>query len=203
MVAAPLVRVGAADPIPHGSALRLTVARCYPYGAFDPKPYKMGDKEYERDIVERFEHEEFFTVDSIEFVDSLKFITQGAHGHGGGGIMPDIFVRELPEFVTEALRGNTLFMFTIEYADRNRGLCDSIDKLTQLLDGDKDLYEEFIAYARKDGMKISNQDAKRGEELLTARLKAYIGRNTELGDNGFYAFIHHYDDTIKRAIEEL
>ena len=36
-----------------------------------------------------------------------------------------------------------------------------------------------------------------------AQLRAYIGRNTPLEDNGFYANIYPVDNVILRAIEEL
>jgi hypothetical protein len=41
----------------------------------------------------RFLHGEFDEADSINFDDSLKFITPGGNVvYGGGGIMPDVFI---------------------------------------------------------------------------------------------------------------
>ncbi len=200
-------------PFADGSALRLTIARYFtPTGRSIQKPYTMGDKEgYERDIVNRFNHEEFFVVDSIQFVDSLRKVTPKGKGvYGGGGIMPDIFVGidrgELPEFVRKVVNDNTLYMYTIEYSDRNREQLATVETLADLdrvLNEDTTLYSSFVKYARAKGIEVSDQDVQLGEEMLTARLRAYIGRNTSLGDNGFYINIYPFDDTIMRAIEEL
>ncbi|MFQ8807263.1 MAG: hypothetical protein ACLR8Y_22385 [Alistipes indistinctus] len=41
----------------------------------------------------RYEHNEMFSADSIHFADSLKYFTAGGRTvYGGGGIMPDRFV---------------------------------------------------------------------------------------------------------------
>ena len=59
-------------PFDDGSAVRLTVARYYtPSGRCIQKPYTLGDQEdYEKDLMERFEHGEFYSADSIHFADT-------------------------------------------------------------------------------------------------------------------------------------
>ena len=82
-------------PYADGSALRLTVARYYtPTGRSIQKPYTSGDAEsYDADIWNRYQHNEFFSADSIRFDDALRRTTPGGKVvYGGGGIMPDIFV---------------------------------------------------------------------------------------------------------------
>jgi carboxyl-terminal processing protease len=55
-----------------GAELRLTIARYYtPSGRSIQKPYG-EDEDYSSDWVNRFEHGEFFTADSIKFDDSLR-----------------------------------------------------------------------------------------------------------------------------------
>ncbi|MFR9650737.1 MAG: S41 family peptidase [Rikenellaceae bacterium] len=200
-------------PFADGSALRLTIARYFtPTGRSIQKPYTMGDKEgYERDIINRIEHEELYTIDSIQFVDSLRKVTpKGKVVYGGGGIMPDIFVgvdrEELPEFVSKVIRDNTLYLYTIEYSDKNRYRLASVETIADLdrvLTEDRDLYTNFIKYARAKGIEVDEEQIASSEELLTARLRAHIGRNTSLGDNGFYINIYPFDDAIMRAIKEL
>lgn len=200
-------------PFSDGSALRLTIARYFtPTGRSIQKPYTMGDKEgYERDIINRIEHEELYTIDSIQFVDSLRKVTpKGKVVYGGGGIMPDIFVgidrKELPEFVTKVIRENTLYLYTIEYSDKNRDRLASIETLADLdrvLSEDQDLYRNFVKYARSKGVEIDDEQVTESEKLLTARLRAHIGRNTSLGENGFYINIYPFDDAIVKAIEEF
>jgi len=84
-------------PLPDNSAIRLTVARYYtPSGRSIQKDYKRGnDGKYELDIVERYNHGEFYSADSIKMDKSKLFHTVGGRKvYGGGGIMPDIFVPE-------------------------------------------------------------------------------------------------------------
>ena len=78
-----------------GSAIRLTIARYYtPSGRCIQKPYANGhNEEYELDLLNRYEHGEFFTQDSIKQDESTAYNTKnGRTVYGGGGIMPDIFV---------------------------------------------------------------------------------------------------------------
>ena len=83
-------------PFVDGSAMRLTVARYYiPSGRSIQKEYKMGhDEDYGMDIINRFNHGEFYNQDSIKMNDSLIYFTSnGRTVYGGGGVMPVIFVQ--------------------------------------------------------------------------------------------------------------
>lgn len=79
---------------PDGSMIRLTVAHYYtPSGRCVQKPYG-EDTDYQKDLLNRFEHGEMMSADSIHFPDSLKYSTRvlGRTVYGGGGIMPDEFI---------------------------------------------------------------------------------------------------------------
>ena len=79
---------------PDGSMMRLTVAHYYtPSGRCVQKPYG-DDTDYQKDLLNRFEHGEMMSADSIHFPDSLKYATRvlGRTVYGGGGIMPDEFI---------------------------------------------------------------------------------------------------------------
>ncbi len=73
-------------PYSDGSALRLTTARYYtPTGRSIQKPYTIGDDEsYEEDIWNRYQHNEFFSADSIRFDDALRRTTPGGKVVYGG-----------------------------------------------------------------------------------------------------------------------
>ncbi|MFR9566097.1 MAG: S41 family peptidase, partial [Rikenellaceae bacterium] len=126
-------------PYNDGSAVRLTTARYYtPTGRSIQKPYEMGggDK-YEKEILSRFEHQEHFTADSINFVDSLKKVTpKGKVVYGGGGIMPDEFVAvdttAMTQYFVEVTGRNILYRYTIEYSDRHKDELSSIATIEQL-----------------------------------------------------------------------
>lgn len=200
-------------PYPDGSALRLTVARYYtPTGRSIQKPYTIGDEAgYEEELWDRYRNNEFFSADSIRFVDSLKRITPGGKVvYGGGGIMPDLFIpadtTDVTPYFIEVTGRNILYRYTIEYADRRREALDAVrtlDELQRLLDDDRSLVPDFVAYAARHGVAPNRRQIDRSRRLIEAQLRAYIGRNTALEENGFYANIHPIDPVTTRAIALL
>lgn len=197
-------------PYSDGSALRLTTARYYtPTGRSIQKPYTIGDDEsYEEDIWNRYRNNEFFSADSIHFADSLKRTTPGGKVvYGGGGIMPDVFIpadtTDVTKYFIEVSGRNILYRYTIEYADRHRealNAVQTIGDLQALLDSDKTLVDDFVRYAARKGVAPRYGDIARSRRLIEAQLRAYIGRNTKLEDNGFYANIYPVDNVIVRAV---
>ena len=197
-------------PYSDGSALRLTTARYYtPTGRSIQKPYTIGDDEsYEEDIWNRYKNNELFSADSIHFADSLKRTTPGGKVvYGGGGIMPDVFIpadtTDVTKYFIEVSGRNILYRYTIEYADRHRealNAVQTIGDLQALLDSDKTLVDDFVRYAARKGVAPRYGDIARSRRLIEAQLRAYIGRNTKLEDNGFYANIYPVDNAIVRAV---
>lgn len=200
-------------PYADGSALRLTMARYYtPTGRSIQKPYIMGDEVgYEDDMLQRYNNNEFFSADSIHFVDSLKRVTpKGKIVYGGGGIMPDVFIpadtTDVTKYFVEVSGRNILYRYTIEYADKHREALNgvkSIADLQRLLDSDKELVDDFVRYAARQGVKPNYTQIAKSRKLIEAQLRAYIGRNTALEDNGFYVNIYPIDNVIVRSIEML
>lgn len=200
-------------PYSDGSALRLTIARYFtPTGRSIQKPYTNGnDYDYDMDIVRRYNNNEFFSADSIHFADSLKFTTpKGKVVYGGGGIMPDVFIpldtTDMTSYYMEVTGRNVLYRYTLDYADRHREVINSvrtIDDLQTLLDGDKGMFNDFIRYATEHGIKPRPGEIARSRKIMEAQLRAYIGRNTELQDDGFYYNIFPIDDVLRRSVEIL
>ena len=200
-------------PYSDGSALRLTTARYYtPTGRSIQKPYTIGDDEsYEEDIWNRYRNNEFFSADSIHFADSLKRVTPGGKVvYGGGGIMPDVFIpadtTDVTKYFVEVAGRNILYRYTIEYSDRHRDALNAVrtvEDLEALLDSDPGMFDDFVRYAARKGVAPRYGDIARSRKLIEAQLRAYIGRNTPLEDNGFYANIYPVDNVIMRAIAIL
>ena len=142
--------------------------------------------------------------------DSLvrEFRTRGGRKvYDGGGIMPDVFVpadtTDVTKYFVEVAGRNILYRYTIEYADRHREALNAvktIDELQTLLDSDKTLIDDFVRYAARKGVAPRYGDIARSRRLIEAQLRAYIGRNTKLEDNGFYANIYPVDNVIVRAV---
>lgn len=199
-------------PFADGSAIRLTVARYYtPTGRSIQKPYTNGDEEaYQMDIINRYNRNEFFSADSIHFDTSLRYTTPGGRTvYGGGGIMPDIFIpmdtTGYTAYYNKVWNSNVLYRFTLDFTDRHRTKIDSIKSLDDLdkLLAEHDLEREFIAYAERNGVATNRAQFSQSRDIILAQIRAYIGRNTPVGDAGFYYNIYAIDEVLKRAVREI
>lgn len=199
-------------PFADGSAIRLTVARYYtPTGRSIQKPYTNGDEEaYQMDIINRYNRNEFFSADSIHFDTSLRYTTPGGRTvYGGGGIMPDIFIpmdtTGYTAYYNKVWNSNVLYRFTLDFTDRHRTKIDSIKSLDDLdkLLAEHDLEREFIAYAERNGVATNRAQFSQSRDIILAQIRAYIGRNTPVGDAGFYYNIYAIDEVLKRAVIEI
>ena len=194
-----------------GSAVRLTVARYYtPSGRSIQKHYEKGKAEaYEMDIVNRYNHGEFDSKDSIHVADSLKFKTLGGRTvYGGGGIMPDIFVprdtTEYTPYLNKIINYGYLYQFAFQYADRNRDQLKKIKNWQQMekfLDA-QNLLSQFEIFATSKGVVANRKQIEISKKVIINLLQAYITRNS-LGDNGFYPLLYKDDKTVMKALQQL
>ena len=198
-------------PFNDGSAVRLTVARYYtPSGRCIQKPYKMGEGEdYAMDLLERFEHGEFYSADSVQIADSTVYFTKkGRIVRGGGGIMPDVFVGRdttlnTPYFNIVVNRAYT-YQFAYQYTDRHR------KELSQYKDWQSleqhllnaNWLPEFVAFAQEKGVEPNPEQLAKSKPLLIRLVNAYIVRNI-LNDEGFFPLFERDDDITKKAVEQL
>ena len=197
-------------PYADGSALRLTIARYYtPTGRSIQKPYQNGhEDDYDMDLARRYTNNEFFSADSIHFADSLKYTTpKGKIVYGGGGIMPDMFIPmdtvDITQYYIEVSGRNILYRYTLDYADKHRAELNAVttmEELQALLDADKGMVQDFIRYASRNGVRPVQRDIARSRKIIEAQLRAYIGRNTVLEDNGFYYNIIPIDNMLLESI---
>ena len=198
-------------PFADGSAVRLTVARYYtPSGRCIQKPYKLGEGEdYAMDLIERFEHGEFYSADSVQIADSTVYYTKkGRIVRGGGGIMPDVFVGRdttlnTPYFNIVANRAYT-YQFAYQYTDRHR---KELSQYTDWQSLEKHLLKanwvpEFVAFAKEKGVEPNPEQLAKSKPLLVRLVNAYIVRNI-LNDGGFFPLFERDDDITQKAIEQL
>ena len=199
-------------PFADGSAIRLTVARYYtPTGRSIQKPYTNGDEQaYQMDIINRYNRNEFFSADSIHLDTTLRYTTPGGRTvYGGGGIMPDIFIpmdtTGYTAYYNKVWNTNVLYRFTLDFTDRHRAEVDSIKSLEALdsLFAKHDLVSEFTAYAERNGVATHRRQLAVSRATILAQLRAYIGRNSPVGDAGFYYNIYAVDDVLQRAVSEI
>ena len=198
-------------PFADGSAVRLTVARYYtPSGRSIQKPYKLGEGEnYAMDLINRFEHGEFYSADSVQIADSTVYLTKkGRVVRGGGGIMPDVFVGRdttlyTPYFNQVVNRAYT-YQFAYQYTDRHRQELNQYKDWQSL---EKHLLKvnwlpEFVAFAKEKGVEPNLEQLAKSKPLLVRLVNAYIVRNI-LNDEGFFPLFERDDDVTKKAVEEL
>lgn len=204
--------VQAQVPFSDGSAMRLTVARYYtPTGRSIQKPYVNGDeKSYQMDLINRINHHELFSADSIHFDNSMKFTTPGGRTvYGGGGIMPDIFIPidtlYTSAYYNKVWDSNVLYRYTIDFTDRHRKEVDAITTLEELdaLLASENLVEEFVKYAERNGVERDAAGLAKSRRVIEAQIRAYIGRNTMSDEAGFYYNIFPIDDALQRAVKEI
>ena len=196
---------------PDGSAIRLTIARYYtPSGRSIQKTYENGKEDYYKETFNRFTKGELIEKDSIHFSDSLKYYTlAGRIVYGGGGIMPDYFVpldtTENSIFLSQLFQLGLVNQFAFEYVDQNRKIMKHYKTFEQF---DKNfavndrLFNEFLTYIEKNGVKIDFTGLKKSGNLIRVRLKAHIARE-QWKNEGFYPIAHQLDDTFQEALSIL
>ena len=198
--------------LPDSSAMRLTVARYYtPSGRSIQKEYKRGkDGKYELDLVDRYNHGEFYSQDSIKLDKSKKFKTvNGRTVYGGGGIMPDIFVPEdtvgMSNYYLEALNRGLIQQFAGNFADTYRQMLakdKSLDGLLRVMPRDNTLLNNFVAFAVTKGLPARWYYINKSRDLLLTQLKAVIARDL-LGFNEFIYMVNQTDPSILKGVEVL
>ncbi|HKR05151.1 MAG TPA: S41 family peptidase [Bacteroidia bacterium] len=194
---------------PDGSALRLTIARYYtPTGRSIQKSYKGGYEEYQHEVDERFKNGEFENADSIKEADTVKYTTPGGKiVYGGGGIKPDVFVpldtSENSDYGNDLFRSNLISQFAYDYVDKNRSSLKQYKDFKSYHDQfqiSDQLFDEFILYAEKQGVKKNEAGIKKSGKQIKLQLKAFIARQV-FGNNGFFPVINEADNTFIKALE--
>ena len=198
-------------PFDDGSAVRLTVARYYtPSGRCIQKPYTLGDqRDYAKDLEERWEHGEFYSADSIHFSDTTTYRTKnGRIVHGGGGIMPDVFVGRDTTLNTpwynRCVNLAYTYQFAYKYTDEHRKELSKFKdwkSLEQHLNK-QNILPLFVAFAKEKGVEPDEAQIQKSRPLMTRLLNAYIVRDM-LGDEGFFPLFERDDEITKVAVQQL
>ena len=190
-----------------GSMMRLTIARYYtPSGRCIQKPYTNGmDKDYEEDLLMRYQHGEFFSQDSIKHVGPEYHTGIGRVVYGGGGITPDIFVPEdtvdFTSYYKEAAYSGLILQFGYDYTDQNRSTLKNFDDEASLLKHIKkqNLVEQFVQYAEKHGLKRRNLMIQKSHRLLEQYIYSRVIYNM-LSEEAWLQYLNDDDSSIHEAL---
>ena len=198
-----------------GSMMRLTVARYYtPSGRCIQKPYNRGDKKaYEKELMDRYNEGEYYSLDSIQFNDSLRYTTRinGRTIYGGGGVMPDVFVpvdtSEYSTYYRDLSAKGIINQFAIRYVDKNRKTITKQFKTVKDFDDGfivtDEMMNDLIAMGEQDSMKFDEEKFGTSKQLLKAIAKGLIARDV-YGDPGAYSIIiNHRNHDVQTAYEVL
>ena len=198
------------QPIPFNdqSMIRLTIARYYsPSGRCIQKPYTAGDsKDYEEDLLTRYQHGEFFSQDSIKHEGPEYHTAIGRPVYGGGGITPDIFVAEdttnITSYYKQASMSGLIIQYAFTYTDENRqklsqytsekGLAEYLQK--------QNIVEKFATYAEKNGLKRRNLMIQRSHKLLERYIISRIIYNMQ-SEQAWTQYLNSDDPAILEAIK--
>lgn len=198
--------------LPDSSAIRLTVARYYiPSGRCIQKEYSRGkDGKYELDILDRYNHGEIYSKDSVKIDKSKKFNTVGGRTvFGGGGIIPDCFVpedtTEYTGYYIEAVNTGMIQRFAREMVDVYRPMLKgskAIEDLDRILPRDGALLTAFVNYGASHGLPARWYYINKSRNLLINQIRAALVRDL-IGYDGFIMILNRRDRTIEKAIEML
>ena len=190
------------------SMIRLTIARYYsPSGRCIQKPYTSGDnKEYEEDLMSRYEHGEFFSQDSIKHEGPVYKTGLGRPMYGGGGITPDIFVAEdttgITSYYKQASMSGLIIQFAFEYTDNNR------QKLSQFKTEEElakylvrqNTVELFANYADQKGLKRRNLMIQKSHKLLERYINSRIIYNM-MSEEAWMKYLNSDDPAIIETLQ--
>lgn len=193
---------------PDGSIIRLTIARYYtPSGRCIQKPYSTGDdKNYEQDLITRYQHGEFFSQDSIKHHGPAYHTGIGRVVYGGGGITPDIFVAEdtlgMTSYYKEASMSGLILQYAFTYTDDNRLKLNTYKEMMEMASylAKQNLVDKFATYADKHGLKRRNLMIKKSHKLLERYINSRIIYNM-LDESAWNEYINLGDPTIEAALK--
>ncbi|MBQ9230441.1 MAG: S41 family peptidase [Prevotella sp.] len=190
-----------------GSMIRLTIARYYsPSGRCIQKPYVSGDnKDYEEDLLARYQHGEFFSQDSIKHTGPAYKTRIGREVFGGGGITPDIFVAEdtvdVTSYYKQASMSGLILQFAFDYTDNNRQKLNEYKTAKDLAKYlvKQNTVEQFATFAEKNGLKRRNLMIQRSHKLLERYINSRIIYNM-MSEEAWLQYLNDDDSAIKETL---
>ena len=201
--------------LPDNSAIRLTTARYYtPSGRCIQKPYNRGDKKaYEKELLDRYNEGEYYSLDSIQFNDSLRYTTRlnGRTIYGGGGVMPDVFVpvdtTEYSTYYRDLSAKGILNQYAIKFVDKERkAITKRYATVKEFDEGfviTDEMMRDLIQMGENDSIKYDEEKYRTSEQMLKAITKGLIARDL-YGDAGAYSvIINHRNPDVQAAYQVL
>lgn len=197
--------------LPDSSSFRLTIARYYtPSGRNIQKPYVKGDREdYDKDIIDRYNHGELQSADSIHFADSLKHTTLRLHRtvYGGGGIMPDVFVpldtTQYTDYHRRLVAKGIIPQFALRYVDKNRAdlkaLYPDAQKFIKEFTVTDEMLNNLVDAGKAEKVDFDKSQFAKSKEMLRTFVKAAIA-NDLFSTGAYFQIVNEQNDIYKEAL---
>jgi len=198
-----------------GSMMRLTVARYYtPSGRCIQKPYARGNKKaYEKDLLDRANEGEYYSLDSIQFNDTLRYTTRlnGRTIYGGGGVMPDVYVpidtSEYSTYYRDLTAKGIINQYVIRYVDKNRkSLLKQFKSVKDFDNGftvTDQMMRDLIDMGEKDSIKFDEEKYRTSQQLIKTIAKGLIARDVYSDPGAYSVIINHRNQDVQAAYEVL
>lgn len=197
--------------LPDSSSFRLTIARYYtPSGRNIQKPYVKGDREdYDKDIIDRYNHGELQSADSIHFADSLKHTTLRLHRtvYGGGGIMPDVFVpldtTQYTDYHRRLVAKGIIPQFALRYVDKNRADLKArypdAQKFIKEFTVTDEMLNNLVDAGKAEKVDFDKSQFVKSKEMLRTFVKAAIA-NDLFSTGAYFQIVNEQNDIYKEAL---
>ncbi|MDR2415020.1 MAG: S41 family peptidase [Odoribacteraceae bacterium] len=196
-----------------GSVVRLTVAHYYtPSGRNIQKSYEGGANRYRSELLDRYSGGEMFSIDSIHFADTTRYFTKKQHRvvHGGGGIVPDLFVpldtslnyKYLNLLMAKGIIHDQVFLHVDRDRESLRACYPDFARFEKEYEVSPGMIHDIVAKGEEQGVKKDEKSLALVLPELKRILKALVAR--DLWDiNEYYKIMNQTNTSLHVAIEAL
>ncbi len=195
------------EDMPEGTGLKLTTALYYtPSGRSIHKERKLEDLMLSSTGEEAIEDEASAKAQEDSLKNRPKFLTDNKRVvYGGGGINPDLVVKEQPvgNFVAQLFAQSMFYEFAVKYADRNENLSRDfrvdealLNEFKTFVDSNKNFEYRIPGKASLDKFReaVKREEYDAGILALADSLEQVVDRQR---DNDFW----RHQDAIKRILK--
>ncbi|MBC8004367.1 MAG: S41 family peptidase [Verrucomicrobia bacterium] len=196
-----------------GSMIRLTTAHYYtPTGRCIQKPYVEGVDAYQKDYLNRMEKGELFSENNVSQNTALKFATKVSQRtvYGGGGIMPDVFVRldtsKHYTYYNNLLRKNLVYTAVLDIMDENREKFvlqyPDFKSFEANFEATDEMVNRIIEEGNKEGVTKDEESAQFARPLMKRQIKSLVARDL-FSLSHYFQVMNSDDKAIVKALDVI